>query len=188
MAIQKLIAELEETLAEHSPETLASFLLPLPKEEVIAFFDKLGVHDEDLIELYTWRNGYKAIDIEYDELWPFVGSFSSFNDILLSINLNQSLREEDECFAYSSEFIDIFGSDGMSYLFCASNNDDYGKLFFYSSKMGINKPVYEIESLKVLIKAIIVAYKDKYIYYNGNGQKDSIDDSFLEVIKKIKPG
>lgn len=128
MNIKKLIKELEETLAEYSPETLALFNPPLPKNEVVAFFDKLGVYDENLIELYTWRNGYKSTNSFHEDLWPLVGRFISLDSIIGHIELNESLREEEA--AYSDDLICFFCLSSEEYLFCKAKGLTMGKYFF----------------------------------------------------------
>jgi hypothetical protein len=134
---------------------------PLPKSTRDSLFTELGFYDQDLYDLYSWKNG-----CDFGNLTNTIFTFST---TLLKLETVVEYKNRFPGNYLNFETLSvIFANEEDGFLFNSEEGEDYGKIHLYSVPMlSIDEPSPYFDSLESMLQTTIVMYKEKALYYDS---------------------
>lgn len=172
----ELIEELDKILKISNAFNYQKLYPGVAVVEIDYYFHKLGIEDEYLRSLYSWKGGYNPDKVPGDlcQIMEF-DVFLSMEAITGHIEANKTHE------SWEDKFIPLVtDTTGQFILFNTEESDDYGKLYLYSTSLLIQKPISYYDSIYKMIETVIEEYKQGALVYDR--QQDWLNCD----IKKIR--
>ncbi len=151
----------------------------ISREEIFKVGYELGIQfTQDVIDLYTWRNGTKNPNEKR------IGEMTLFsNGIFSSIEESKGVYEyyTVKWGIWPKGYFPIFGSGGGDYLLLNLNKDDKTSdmILIYSPPILLSvKPVTIYDSLHNLVDSVIKCYDAGAYYFSNNMLESGVDLEF----------
>ena len=141
------------------------------------------VFPDEIIDLYSWRNGYVGNQENV------LGDFQFFPGFLL-IPFGKALEEFD---IYSKDerwnrsWFPVFENQGGDFyvVICDPNSEDFGAVVGFI--LGQPDQLVEYESLTALFKTINLCYQRSAFFVRDDGFIDADDDLMYEISQEVQP-
>lgn len=171
----ELITEFDKILKINNAVNYQKLYPPVAVEEIDYYFHELGIKDEYLRSLYSWKGGYDPDKVPGDlcQIMEF-DVFLSLEAITAHVKANKTHESWDD------KFIPLVtDTTGQFLLFSTEKNVDYGKLLLYSTSLLIQKPISFYDSVYTMIETTIEEYKQEALVYNQ--KEDWLDCDFKKI-------
>lgn len=185
LSLRNSIVELEEYLRQVYPLYL-KILYPGLNESVITnLTSKRGFVNEQIIELYKWRNGI------FHDSSSYVGKndICSWGKFMPLEEAVEHFEEYTNSNAWLPKYFPLFTTHAGDYLLfnTDSSDDGYQKIFIYSPSLWITVPVVIFESLEKCFITIFECYQNGV--YKMVAENLEIDFDLEKIIaEKNNPG
>lgn len=176
-AFKSLLYELDASLRRYNPSAYETLRPPLPEQEIDRHLEELGIADEQVKVLYSWKSS-GANDDEVS--MTSVGGLLGFDDI-------------ETWKGYLSDTCDpclvpLFGNDSDGYLFNTRKGPHYGKLYFFSvSCLYIDHPISIFDSLPAMVQTLIEAYEQGVYESGADGWLEIDSRRFTDIALRMSP-
>ena len=161
-----LLKELDAVLKQYNPINYSKLLPPLPKKEMDAFLEKLGIDDDDIRDIFECKNGVDVSDgLDVSEDFLDFGVLYPLQAILRSVNLHP-----DE---YSQALPLISNAAGDRLLFNNKLGSEYGQFFLEStSNLSLDDEMFSLyDSAYSMIESNIRFYIEKAFVFDMTEQR-----------------
>ncbi len=161
--LEEMLQKLDNVLVKYNLPNYKKLYDPLATSEIDVYMQELGIINEDLRKLFTWKNGYDPNQNVNILCQIFeIGTLLTLGFIQKKININQT-----SIHLWNNAFVPIItDSTGQFILFNNQKGEDYGKLFLYSASLLFVKPVSCYDSILAMIKTTIEAYEQGALFYD----------------------
>lgn len=179
---KKLLLELEHTLYSKNLKGLEALESPQPKVNRDNLFRELGFFNQDLYDLYSWKNGCSFGNLS-NPIFTFSTTLLKLEEVVKFKN-----RYPDDELNFENLLL-IFANEEEGLLFNTEEGQNYGRLHLYSVPMlSINEPVCYYDSLLSMLQTTIAMYKDNAFWYDYNSSflNTNVDQS-IEIYKMYNP-
>jgi hypothetical protein len=172
--------ELEQELQKVDAPVLKYFNTGLSEQEVNNLFRQIDLRpSEELIYMYTWRNGLRYEGVPSGKLsFGLNGVFFPLQD---SIEMYQKFIVEQ-----FPSFFPIFWDDTFL-INLNAESEDYQKVFIYSPPLLIIEPQSCYDSLKAMIRTFVTCFRQGIFSYDNERLFQEQRELAVEVSKSINP-
>jgi hypothetical protein len=162
MTLFNRLQQFESELLSIDAAILRYFKPGLPVAEVKQLFNKTKLQaNDDLIELYAWRNG-----LEYQGVPSGLLSFGASGAFMpLSDSISNYVSFSEELFPL---FFPIFWDD-MYLINLDQSSVNYGAVFIHSPPSLILEPQKCYHSIASMVNTFSTCFKEKVFRYDGSG-------------------
>ncbi len=190
MAIaQQYIQLLDNCLATYCQPMYQRLQPPLEKTTVLAYFEKWQIEDENLMDIFMWRNG-----IENDNTLPrnFSYNFTGFGVLPTLDYVDQLMKMEENHLIWKPSYFPIIVSfTGDFFLYEADKNStEYGMLFLQCPTFGNvgDFVVSYYDSIEKMIVTINECFEAGALIYDESEMelKENVK-SIFKIAKKNNP-
>ncbi len=189
MAIaQQYIQLLDTCLATYCQPMYQLLQPPLEKSAIEAYFNKWQIEDENLMDIFLWKNG-----IVNDGVLPTLTyNYTEFGVIPTLEHINELIQLEAEYASWKSSFFPIVTSFGGDFFLYEANrqSSDYGMLFLQCPTFGnVGEFVVSYyDSIEQMILTITECFKTKAFVYNQDKMWLDVNHSLVtQIAKKNNP-
>lgn len=187
-----IILQLQQILSENYPELYERLLPPMQSADMWTYQFNARIHDSNLAELYSWKNGMQIEYIQLDKHGAIINDTLPINYLFCSYGY--FLKLEDAIERYNSDyfkelkdshFFPIISNEIGDYLLINidQNSRYYGCIFEYSPALLIIEPEVVFKNTTELLSFILDCYTEK-IYTIDKVKGLIIDDDKEFILKK----
>jgi len=188
MGYKKEIEKLNKCLHDYCHQLYIKLQPPLTLLEIERNFKDLGIDDENLLDIFLWKNG-----IPYDINLPTHSyDFTGFGVIPPLRYIAEIIKIEITDQSWRNSLFPLVVSYGGDFLLYETNKRDgnYGKLFLYSPNLGyVDYQISYFDSIGTMIETIVNSFEKKILVYDNETMSLDITDYSLrsEISKKLNP-
>ena len=181
------IEKLNKCLYEYCQPLSLRLLSPLDKDRIKFFFEQWQIDDENLSEIFLWKDG-----IPYDESLPtYSFNFTGFGVIPPLEEINKIIKIESSNPYWRKTLFPLVTSFAGDFLLYETDksSDVYGQIFLYSPNLGyVDYQVSYFDSVNSMIDTIVENFEKKVFVYNPIEMSLDIDFTLhFEISKVLNP-
>jgi hypothetical protein len=180
--IKNLLAGLEHILYYKNPKALEALEASLPKNKIDSLFDELGFFDEDLYNLYSWKNGCAFGNLA-NPVFIFSTTILKLEEV---VKYKKRFPDDELNF---EDLLLIFANEEEGLLFNCCKGNDYGKIHLYSVPLlSIDNPVPYYDSLQSMLQTTITMYKENVLEPDVKTPFLNVDiEKSIEIYDRYNP-
>ena len=176
--IKDTIHELDRLLRIHNPVNYNRLQSPLLDRQIESYLQELGINDQDVFELYRWKNGVFPAMENRAMLFESRVSLLSLESVLSCKDMYDDQFDEDHIMLFASPF-------DTGFLFNKGLEKNYGKLHLYSVPLlSIENPYSYYDSILTMLESNIQAYEAGFFQYNKDD--DILNYKFGDILNILK--
>jgi len=154
----------------------------LPSQGIVSYFQKIGLHDDNLQKLYLWKDGFDMfLQKGFCDIF-YCGCYSSLAAVSKEIEMFQDSN------IWPTGFIPLLDAhDGRFMLFHNENGPNYGKIY-YLDPQGTEGPEPFYDSILTFIDTQIACYENNVYALDKKTNMLDIDlDEFDRIRMMLNP-
>ncbi|WP_147323553.1 SMI1/KNR4 family protein [Chitinophaga silvatica] len=157
---------------------------PLDQNQILSLLESHNIYDEELVELYSWKNGIFYNPIEYTILYDY-----SAEGVILPLEYASSLCNPDDGYhLWKKNFFPIIGNYGGDFLLYNSDSKSktHKMIFLYSKSALSLNPMYSyFDSVSAMLMSITECFNSNVFQYNENSGLDINIEAWTGIIRGI---